>query len=126
MIDESFYDGYEGENEVVIYYNQDRNKIGFKIWNGYFDNLLSGCYNAEIHIDGLLICYQNQDGFYDEQEWSIKNIDVVISELEKYSDNQVNSQSSVMLSMLPIIKDKLIRFLENAKKIKKTVYIDYD
>lgn len=126
MIDESFYDGYEGENEVVVYYNQDSEKIGFKIWNGYFDNLLSGCYNAEIHTDGLLICYQKQDGFYDEQGWRIKNIDVVISELEKYSDDQVESQSSEMLSMLSIIKDKLIAFLEDAKKSKKIVYIDYD
>ncbi|WP_312071751.1 hypothetical protein [Anaerotignum propionicum] len=100
MIDESFYDGYEGVNEVVVYYNQDSDKIGFKIWNGYFVNLLSGCYNIEIHTDGLLICYQNQDGFYEEQGWRIKNIDVVISELENYSDNHIESQSSVMLTML--------------------------
>lgn len=126
MIDESFYDGYEGENEVVVYYNQDSEKIGFKIWNGYFDNLLSGCYNAEIHSDGLLICYQNQDGFYDEQGWSIKNIDVVISELENYSDDQVESESPVMLSMLSIIKDKLITLLQDAKKSEEIVYIDYD
>lgn len=126
MIDESFYDGYEGENEVVVYYNQDSEKIGFKIWNGYFDNLLSGCYDAEIHTDGLLICYQNQDGFYDEQEWRIKNLDVVISELKKFSNNQVESQSSEILSTLPIIKDKLVTLLENAKKSEKSVYIDYD
>jgi hypothetical protein len=126
MIDESFYDGYEGVNEVVVYYNQDSDKIGFKIWNGYFVNLLSGCYNIEIHTDGLLICYQNQDGFYEEQGWRIKNIDVVISELENYSDNHIESQSSVMLTMLSIIKEKLITLLEEAKKSEKIVYIDYD
>jgi len=126
MIDESFYEGYEGENEVVVYYNQDGEKSGFKIWNGYFDNLLSGCYGTEIHTDGLLICYKNQNGFYDEQGWRIKNLDVVISELENFSDNKVESQSSEMLSMLPIIKDKLVTLLEDAKKYEEIVYIDYD
>jgi len=43
----------------------------------------------------------------------------VISELKKFSDNQVESKSSEMLSMLPIIKDKLIALLEDAKKVKK-------
>lgn len=126
MINDKYYNGYEGETEVLFYYNQNDQKNGLRIWNGYFENLLIGCYDKIIRDDGILICYQSQIGFYDESEWKIRSIETVISELKRYKENNNQSKNLDILLETRALRNDLIELLQQAKLHNKDAYIVYD
>lgn len=123
MIDERYYKGYEGEIEVVIY---SGDKKGLKVWEGYFENLLLGCFNGKIKQNGLLSCWQKRDGFYDEHPWKIPNIELAIGELRQFAEDRVETDSPQMISSLKQLKENLLVLLQESKNKKLDVYIDYN
>ena len=58
MIDKTYNQGFDGEKEVVIYNLTNSGKEGYEIWEGYFDNLLDGCYHDKIAKGGILYGYK--------------------------------------------------------------------
>ena len=98
MINEKYYKGFEGEVEIVLYYfAEDGEKNGWKLWEGYFENLLSGCFGNEIKNTGLLDSYVTHEGFYDEKPWKIKDISTAICEIGQFEKENVVTESSNML-----------------------------
>lgn len=127
MIDNKYYQGFEGELDVDIYYTNDENEhIGFKLWEGYFENILSGVYHENYKSDGLLNSYVLHEGWYDEAPWKVKNIFTAIAELNQYDENNIEPELKNLFSALQEITKKLIMLFEDCKNQKKDIYIDYD
>lgn len=61
MLDERYYEGFEGEEQVTIWCDED----GMVIWSGYFETILEGCWRSDFSHDGIVKCYHNRDGFFD-------------------------------------------------------------
>ena len=68
MLDKRYYEGYEGE--VKVWSEENGNQDGIVIWIGFFDTILEGCFSQEFQKNGIIECYFNQDGFYDNR-WEV-------------------------------------------------------
>jgi len=125
-INEKFYYGFEGEPEVQFVCRTKDNVDKMVIWQGYFEGLLSGCFSNSIKEGGLLHSYVNADGFYDESPWEIPDIDIAINELGFFRTEEVNSDSSSMISTVEKLKVELLSFLMDSENKGLGVYIDYN
>ena len=125
MIDSTYYNGFGAEKEVVIYYMTPKGKEGHEIWDGYFENLLRGCYNDSIVKGGILYGYMTQTEWCDESPWKIENVQLAISELKLFSEASIPDMD-IMLKKLRDIQIKLLRLLENAFEQGSDVYIEYN
>ena len=128
MIDDKYFEGFEGEREVYIYYvdKKTQEKTGLLIWEGYFEFLLSACYFKNFEPGGLLECYFYVNGFYDDSPWKIKNILLVIKELNKFDVNNVESNDGDTINVLIKLRKEILSFLKKANKEKEDVYIEYN
>lgn len=127
MIDDKYYKGFEGEVDVDIYYLNDKNeRIGYKLWDGYFENILSGAYHENFKVDGMLNSYSSHEGWYDEVPWKVENIITAIEELNQYDENNIEQELRNMFSKLREITKKLIILFEDCISNGKDIYIDYN
>lgn len=127
MLDGRYYKGFEGEIDVDIYYiNKENECIGFKLWEGYFENILSGAYADNFKDDGLFKYYTLHEGWYDEAPWEVPNISTVIGELKRFDENNIEPELKNMFPILHVIKEELISLFEECKDLNKTMYIAYD
>ena len=73
MLNKQYYEGYEGEGEVKIWYEDGQDENGIVIWIGFWETILEGCYIPDYQSNGIIECYFNHNGFYDDV-WSRKLI----------------------------------------------------
>ncbi len=83
MVDKRYYEGYEPEKGFVVYWDEENQ---MEIWEGYLNLLFSACYHGLSSTQGLLECYRNWNGFYEEEGWKIPDLDVAIKELECFDE----------------------------------------
>ncbi|MCY7816190.1 hypothetical protein [Bacillus haynesii] len=98
MINTKFYDGFEGEPELVL--TDGENKL--IIWYGYFETVLDSLLDNNLEKRGIIKEYFNHEGWYDDSPWVIQDLRLTIAQMKSFD----------------------IHFLENAKN--KTVVIEYD
>lgn len=125
MVNNKYYDGFEGEPEVVIYF-KEKDKEGFRIWIGYFEYLLGASISEEIKIGEILQSYINQDGWYDESEWRIEDLQRAIFELEQFNIEKIESKEDSIIETVSNIQKDLVKFLKNALESSNLVCIDYE
>ena len=131
MINEKYYKGFEYEVEIVIYYlSNDNEKVGWKIWNGYFETLLSGCFFKGYSDKGILSSWNSDNGFYDEKPWAIKDTSAVIHELMQFSTNNFETTSEPgsdpLIRAVSELKEDLLLFFEDASENNSVVFIESD
>jgi hypothetical protein len=129
MINEKYYQGFEYEVEVVIYYlSFTGEKVGWKIWVGYFETLLSGCFFVGISDSGILGSWTSHEGFFDEKPWKVKNNSTVIFELKQFAfeKTEIESESNHMYQVTLKLYEDLLKFFEDAEKNQYEVFIEYD
>lgn len=127
MIDDKYYTGFEGEINVDIYYvNENNEQVGYRLWDGYFENILSGAYYEDFKNDGLLDSYCSHEGWYDDSHWKIENINTAIVELNHYDENCLEPELKNMFPKLQEILKIILNLFEECEKNGKDVYIDYD
>ncbi|MCF7618519.1 hypothetical protein [Bacillus sonorensis] len=119
MINTKFYDGFEGEPELIL--SDGENKL--IIWNGYFETILDSLLDKNIEKEGIIKEYFNHEGWYDDSPWVIQDLDLTIDQMKSFDINTLDV-SEDMKNVLPDIVKEIIQFLENAKN--KTVVIEYD
>ena len=120
QLNEKYYDGFDPEPEINIYCAPDE---GLKIWEGYFETLLSGCYQGYKSEDGLLSPHCHVDGYYDEDEWLLPSIETAIHEIQAYDPEKIEMYGSLMQESIKSLQKDLLQFLEKAQKEGKKVYI---
>jgi hypothetical protein len=125
MIDNTYNQGFGAEKEVVVYCITPNGKEGYEMWDGYFENLLRGCYNDKIIKGGILYGYMTQTEWCDESPWEIENVLLAINELKLFSEDTIQDME-IMFKKLRDIQLKLLTLFENAVKCGYDVYIEYN
>lgn len=120
MIDKRYYEGYEPEKGFVVYWDEENQ---MEIWEGYLNLLFSACYHGLSSTQGLLECYRNWNGFYEEEGWKIPDLDVAIKELECFDEKMGEPVSPDFAEDIRRVQKDLLAFLEKAKQMKKNVFI---
>ena len=122
MLDSRYYDGYEGEEEVDLSCD---NGTGMRIWRGYFELLLSGCYGGFREKDGFMESYHSGTGYYDESHWRLPNPETALRELDAFSAEQVDAASPELRQELERLRVDLMHFLQSAKDTGSAIFVDW-
>lgn len=125
MLDKRFYEGYEGEAGVKVWSNDNGNEKGMVIWNGLFNTIMEGCFSSEFSENGLLECYCNQDGFYDEK-WEMKYPNIVLDELKRFNEREVNTRDEDMIKKSKEVIEQLVSLINIAVSNEKEIFVEYD
>lgn len=118
MIDNKYYDGFEGEPRIVFF--NDYNK--FIMRNGYFEIILASLLDTNLEKEGLLEEYYNHEGWYDDSPWMIPDISLTIRQLKQFNLNKVE-QSENIKDVLPELVQEIIKFIESSSE---RIWIEYD
>ncbi|MFN2746772.1 MULTISPECIES: hypothetical protein [Bacillus] len=119
MLHTKFYDGFEGEPEIVL--SDGENKV--VIWNGYFETLLNSLLDTNIKKEGIIKEYFYQEGWYNDSPWVIEDVQLTINQMKSFDVSKLDTSDGFKKELVELVKET-IQFLENAKN--KTVVIEYD
>ena len=126
MLNNKYYDGYEGEERIKIWFEDDNSEeIGFIIWNGLFNTILEGCFYSDFQKNGIIECYYNQNGFYDEI-WEMIHPEIVLEELRRFNDNSLDTQNKEIIVIVKEVIGQLISLINAAVSKKEKIYIEYE
>ena len=125
MLDKKYYEGYEGEGEVKIWSNGNDNENGMIVWIGYFNTILEGCFSSEFSPNGIIECYFNQDGFYDDK-WEMRYPHIVLEELNKFNERILDTKDNEIIKISKEIIEQLVFFINVAVKNKRNIYVEYN
>ena len=53
MLNKQYYEGYEGEGGIKIWYEEGQYENGMVIWIGFWETILEGCYNPDYQRNGI-------------------------------------------------------------------------
>ena len=109
MLDKRYYEGYEGEGEVKVWSEGNGNQDGIVIWIGFFDTILEGCFSQEFQKNGIIECYFNQDGFYDNR-WEMKYPHIVLEELKRFNEKLLYKIDEEIIKESKEVIEQLIFF----------------
>ena len=125
MLDKRYYEGYEGEGEVKVWSEGNGNQDGIVIWIGFFDTILEGCFSQEFQKNGIIECYFNQDGFYDDR-WEMKYPHIVLEELKRFNEKLLYKIDEEIIKESKEVIEQLIFFINIAVKNERIIYVEYD
>ncbi len=125
MLDKRYYEGYEGEGEVKVWSEGNGNQDGIVIWIGFFDTILEGCFSQEFQKNGIIECYFNQDGFYDNR-WEMKYPHIVLEELKRFNEKLLYKIDEEIIKESKEVIEQLIFFINIAVKNERIIYVEYD
>ena len=120
MVDKRYYEGYEPEKGFVVYWDEENQ---MEIWEGYLNLLFDACYHGLSSTQGLLECYRNWNGFYEEEGWKIPDLDVAIKELECFDEKMGEPVSPDFAEDIRRLQKDLLVFLEKARQGKRSVFV---
>lgn len=125
MLDKKYCEGYEGEEQIKIWCEEGYEENGLLVWNGFFNTILEGCFKPEFQKGGIIECYYNHDGFYDEK-WEMNFPHVVLDELKAFDENVLDTKNQGIIKIAKEIIEKLISFIDTAISKNAKVYIEYE
>ena len=109
MIDTTFYDGFEGEPELILA-NKDKRLI---IWNGYFESILDTLLASGIQQNGMIKEYYHHEGWYDDSPWIIPDLTLTIEQLNQFDISKAE-QSDNIKKVLPSLVKSIVYFLKSS------------
>ncbi len=124
MLDKRYYEGYEGEGEVKIWSDKNGNENGMVVWIGFFNTILEGCFNSEFSPNGIIECYFNQDGFYDNK-WEMRYPHIVLEELKKFNEKLLDTKDEEIIKESKEVIEQLVFFISVAIKNERNIYVEY-
>lgn len=98
---------------------------GIVIWNGFFYTILEGCFNSKFSPNGILECYFNQDGFYDDK-WEMKYPYIVLDELKRFNERVLNTRDEDIVKKSKEVIEQLVSFINIAISNGRKIFIEYD
>lgn len=114
------YNGFEGEPEIkFIHLYSDSNKKVLRIWEGYFDCIMSAIKPTSTGWLGLSYYYNLHQGWYEECPWKIPDVSLAIDEFSKIDKNILSPKTKDVLS-------DIFELLLDAQCKNDTVLISYD
>ena len=125
MLDKRYYEGYEGEGEVKVWSGNNDEEKGILIWIGFLNTILEGCYSLGFQKNGIIECYFNQNGFYDDK-WEMKNPHIVLDELKGFNEKLVDTRDEEIIKKSKEVIEQLVSFINICIKNKRRIYIEYN
>lgn len=125
MLNNKFYEGYEGEGEVKVWHEENGNEDGMVIWIGYFNTILEGCFYSQFSPNGILQCYFNDDGFYDGK-WAMEHPYIVLEELKRFNPSALNTRNENIIKESKEVIEQLVSFINITVSKGKKIYIEYN
>lgn len=119
MLNRKYYEGFEGEPELILV-NEENKLI---IWNGFFEAILDALLETNLEKEGIIKEYFYHEGWYDDSPWVIKDVQLTIKQLKSFDLSKVH-QSDNIKNVLPELVQEIIHFLENTRN--GNVVIEYD
>ena len=80
-----FYDGYEGEGEMILKYLNHPNQQ-LHIWDGYFENIICTPVRIDNHWNGFTRDYHEGVRTFSGNEVTIENTQEYLSDLNLYKE----------------------------------------
>lgn len=116
-----YYDGFEGEPDIqFIYYdNKGEQKVILKIWEGYFDEIMSTIRPELSGWTGLSYFYHLHEGWYKESPWKIPDLKSAIQQFQSLDIEALNIKTQEVYK-------EIIELLLDANLLDKDVWIAYD
>lgn len=84
-----------------------------------------GCFIPTFQKKGIVECYFNQNGFYDDK-WEMKYPYIVLDELKRFNKKALDTADEEIIQKTKETVEDLIDFISIAIKDKLKVYIEYD
>lgn len=119
VINEKFYNGYEGEPSIIFAYKKNNSNYKFVIWEGYFDEIMKSIKPGDDGWKGLALCYHMYTGWYEEDDWRIENLQDAYQQYQSIDTELLSESSKEVLN-------KICEILIDAINNKYNVYISID
>lgn len=123
MLNQKYYEGYEGEAAVKVWREDNLTPIGMIIWCGFFETILEGCFVPDFPIGGISECYYYQNGFYDEK-WEMANPSLVAQELSAFHCVHPELRNTGMIQETNEVLQLLKGLIATAVEKQQKVYIE--
>ena len=115
-----FYEGYEGEPEVIFQLLDDNN-TSIHLWTGYIDDIMNHQPGTnEDYKFGLSRDWNNLEGPYSEEKNNLIDTDDYINDLVRFEKVQYKYEETKEAY------DLIMYFLENAKDNNKKIEVIVD
>ncbi|MBW7475225.1 dihydroorotate dehydrogenase (quinone) [Paenibacillus oenotherae] len=116
VINDKYYEGYEGEGEIqFIRYLADGNRFILRIWDGFFDKIMSSIDPEPDGWTGLAYFYHVEEPWW-EKPWEIPDKEVVLKQFEKIDTSNFDDTTKDLLNELCVL-------LLHAQKCNEVVMI---
>ena len=103
------FEGYVDDDEIMMCDN---------IWIGFFNTILEGGFSSEFQKNGIIECYFNQDGFYDEK-WEMKYPHIVLEELKRFNEKLLDTRNEEIIKKSKEVVEQLVSFINMAVRNEK-------
>lgn len=88
MVNEKYYEGYEGDEEILLRLYIDKEEVeSVGIWGGYFSEIIKLIPPREEGWVGFSYYYHLNSGWYDEENWFVPDIDLFYEQLQLIDEN---------------------------------------
>lgn len=124
MINKKYYDEFEGEDAVKIWKYEHGIECGILVWRGFFEAVLEGCFRKDFQRNGIVECYYNQNGFFDDR-WELEHPLVVLHELACFDENQLDHLDKAIVHGSKEVIRYLVSFINTAASRNQRIYIEY-
>lgn len=108
LVDNRYYNGFEGEPEIQFVYKKDNDTDIFIIWEGYFDQIMRLIKPDENGWNGMAYCYNMYTGWYEKSPWNIENLHLALRQFESIEEYMLNKEAADVLKKICDILKKAI------------------
>lgn len=95
----TYYDGYEGECEVILYI-QEHEEFNLHIWDGYFEEVFGNPEFTEDGWIGFTRDYQESVNTFSDEDCILVNLSEYIEDLNKCLVKRYEEETSNCLNLL--------------------------
>lgn len=107
MIDERYYDGFEGDEEICIRLLINEVEVeSIGIWGGYFSSIIKLISPQNEGWTGFAYYFHLNIGWYDEENWEVPNIPLFYKQLCEIDESMLsyNEDKEVLHILQAIFK----------------------
>ena len=124
MLDERYYKGFWGENEVRLWVEKDGEEYGLSIWCGFFDTIMEGCFRPYPSPNGMVWCWQYCEGFYNNK-WEVPDPTILLQELNLFDPQKLEETRHNLIKESEEVRTLMISFISEATKNGQKIYMEY-
>mgnify|MGYP004521768071 CR=1 FL=1 len=90
-----FYEGYEGEGEIILSLSDPKNKTTIHVWDGYFEDIFGNPIKSDAEWIGFTKDYQESVRTFDgEERIAFPTLSEYLSDLKNYENHSFSYPES--------------------------------